>query len=189
MLSTFWNIFINYKLKMVCFIYLCRTSSFLFLSSLDFFCFLCYFLFFVHTLVFQLSAIFSIFSFILFFHRGDNDPLDVCEIGLRILGLAEIVPVKILGTLCLIDGTLQYSTVQIDVVQCRIYGPFFYHRIFMTDLWQNFVFFEVPQIATSLESPTEYLLLHLLFTYIFLIWRKWKKVKENWKIRELKHIK
>ena len=37
-------------------------------------------------------------------HRGDNDPLDVCEIGLRILGLAEIVPVKILGTLCLIDG-------------------------------------------------------------------------------------
>lgn len=37
--------------------------------------------------------------------RGDNDPLDVCEIGLRILGLAEIVPVKILGTLCLIDGT------------------------------------------------------------------------------------
>ena len=35
--------------------------------------------------------------------RGDNDPLDVCEIGLRILGVAEICAVKILGTLCLID--------------------------------------------------------------------------------------
>ena len=29
--------------------------------------------------------------------------MDVCEIGLRILGVAEICAVKILGTLCLID--------------------------------------------------------------------------------------
>jgi inorganic pyrophosphatase len=34
---------------------------------------------------------------------GDNDPLDVCEIGLRIMKVAEISPVKILGVLCLID--------------------------------------------------------------------------------------
>lgn len=44
--------------------------------------------------------------------RGDNDPLDVCEIGLRILGLAEIVPVKILGTLCLIDGMYVLTHIQ-----------------------------------------------------------------------------
>jgi inorganic pyrophosphatase len=36
-------------------------------------------------------------------HPGDNDPLDVCEIGLRILKVGEIVPVKLLGVLCLID--------------------------------------------------------------------------------------
>ena len=47
------------------------------------------------------------------FFRGDNDPLDVCEIGLRILGLAEIVPVKILGTLCLIDGTYVLTHTQL----------------------------------------------------------------------------
>lgn len=34
---------------------------------------------------------------------GDNDPLDVCEIGLRIMKVAEISPVKVLGVLCLID--------------------------------------------------------------------------------------
>ena len=27
--------------------------------------------------------------------KGDNDPLDVCEIGLRILGIGEVVPVKV----------------------------------------------------------------------------------------------
>jgi inorganic pyrophosphatase len=36
-------------------------------------------------------------------HPGDNDPLDVCEIGLRIMKVAEISSVKILGVLCLID--------------------------------------------------------------------------------------
>jgi hypothetical protein len=64
------------------------------------------------------------------FLRGDNDPLDVCEIGLRILGLAEIVPVKILGTLCLIDGTYvlthtqfyfdSYFTLQINSMLHRL---------------------------------------------------------------------
>ena len=78
-------------------------------------------LFYVHALFFLIQSIclcnrlptclhaskqyHSFFPFLAFPLRGDNDPLDVCEIGLRILGLAEIVPVKILGTLCLIDGT------------------------------------------------------------------------------------
>lgn len=41
--------------------------------------------------------------------KGDNDPLDICEIGLRILKLAEITAVKVLGVLCLIDeGDIAY---------------------------------------------------------------------------------
>lgn len=40
-------------------------------------------------------------------HPGDNDPLDVCEIGLRMMKVAEISSVKVLGVLCLIDeGTM-----------------------------------------------------------------------------------
>jgi len=34
---------------------------------------------------------------------GDNDPLDVCEIGLRQIGTATVTQVKVLGVLCLID--------------------------------------------------------------------------------------
>ena len=34
---------------------------------------------------------------------GDNDPLDVCEIGMKILSVGEVCSVKILGVLCLID--------------------------------------------------------------------------------------
>ena len=48
--------------------------------------------------------------------RGDNDPLDVCEIGLRIMKVAEVVPVKILGTLCLIDeGEADWKLIAISV--------------------------------------------------------------------------
>ncbi len=48
--------------------------------------------------------------------KGDNDPLDVCEIGLRILKVAEVVPVKILGTLCLIDeGEADWKIIAISV--------------------------------------------------------------------------
>ncbi|VDN13320.1 unnamed protein product [Dibothriocephalus latus] len=35
--------------------------------------------------------------------KGDNDPIDVCEIGNRILARGSIVPVKILGILAMID--------------------------------------------------------------------------------------
>ena len=34
---------------------------------------------------------------------GDNDPLDVCEIGLRQIGVGETRQVKVLGVLCMID--------------------------------------------------------------------------------------
>jgi len=47
---------------------------------------------------------------------GDNDPLDVCEIGLRIFGVAEVVPVKILGCLCLIDeGEADWKLIAIAI--------------------------------------------------------------------------
>ncbi len=35
--------------------------------------------------------------------KGDNDPLDVCEIGYRVAKRGEVRRVKILGTLALID--------------------------------------------------------------------------------------
>lgn len=48
--------------------------------------------------------------------KGDNDPLDVCEIGLRIMSVAEVVPVKILGTLCLIDeGEADWKLIAIAI--------------------------------------------------------------------------
>ncbi|XP_058522961.1 inorganic pyrophosphatase 2, mitochondrial isoform X2 [Ochotona princeps] len=34
---------------------------------------------------------------------GDNDPIDVCEIGSKVLTRGEVIPVKILGILALID--------------------------------------------------------------------------------------
>jgi inorganic pyrophosphatase len=59
----------------------------------------------------RMSIICYSFSFIFFTvtqvdasgHPGDNDPLDVCEIGLRMMSVGEISSVKILGVLCLID--------------------------------------------------------------------------------------
>eukprot|EP00978_Attheya_sp_CCMP212_P035145 scaffold151220_cov56-Attheya_sp.AAC.5 len=47
--------------------------------------------------------------------RGDNDPLDVCEIGARIIKPGDIRPVKILGVLCMIDeGEADWKLVTID---------------------------------------------------------------------------
>lgn len=37
-------------------------------------------------------------------HGGDNDPIDVCEIGSRVAAVGEIYPVKVLGVLGMIDG-------------------------------------------------------------------------------------
>jgi len=48
--------------------------------------------------------------------RGDNDPLDVCEIGARIIPPASVRPVKVLGVLCMIDeGEADWKVVVIDV--------------------------------------------------------------------------
>jgi len=47
--------------------------------------------------------------------RGDNDPLDVCEIGARIIAPGSIRPVKVLGILCMIDeGECDWKVVVID---------------------------------------------------------------------------
>ena len=47
--------------------------------------------------------------------RGDNDPVDVCEIGSKIVKTGEISPVKILGILCMIDeGEADWKVVAID---------------------------------------------------------------------------
>merc|ERR1711988_328647 len=46
---------------------------------------------------------------------GDNDPLDVCEIGLRIIPTGEVKAVKVLGVLCMIDdGEADWKVVAID---------------------------------------------------------------------------
>lgn len=56
-----------------------------------------------------------------FFHpdaencRGDNDPLDVCEIGCRIVKCGGVRPVKVLGILMMIDeGEADWKIVTID---------------------------------------------------------------------------
>jgi len=47
---------------------------------------------------------------------GDNDPLDVCEIGSEILATGSIVRVKILGSIALIDdGELDWKVIAINV--------------------------------------------------------------------------
>lgn len=47
--------------------------------------------------------------------RGDNDPLDVCEIGSRIIKPGDIRPVKVLGIICMIDeGECDWKVVVID---------------------------------------------------------------------------
>jgi inorganic pyrophosphatase len=46
---------------------------------------------------------------------GDNDPLDVCEIGLRQIPTGVVRPVKVLGILCMIDeGEADWKVVAID---------------------------------------------------------------------------
>ena len=47
--------------------------------------------------------------------RGDNDPLDVCEIGARIIKPGSVRPVKVLGVLLMIDeGECDWKVVAID---------------------------------------------------------------------------
>lgn len=47
---------------------------------------------------------------------GDNDPLDVCEIGSNIIQTGEVKKVKILGSIALIDdGELDWKVIVVDV--------------------------------------------------------------------------
>ena len=46
---------------------------------------------------------------------GDNDPLDVCEIGSRVSVMGEVRPVKVLGILGMIDeGEMDWKVIAID---------------------------------------------------------------------------
>ncbi|KAH7637880.1 inorganic pyrophosphatase Nurf-38 isoform X2 [Dermatophagoides farinae] len=47
--------------------------------------------------------------------KGDNDPIDVIEIGSRVAKRGDVVPVKILGTIALIDeGETDWKIIAID---------------------------------------------------------------------------
>jgi len=48
--------------------------------------------------------------------KGDNDPIDVCEIGTKIHSRGAVVPVKILGVFALIDeGETDWKILAIDI--------------------------------------------------------------------------
>ncbi|XP_030835767.1 inorganic pyrophosphatase-like isoform X1 [Strongylocentrotus purpuratus] len=48
--------------------------------------------------------------------KGDNDPLDVCEIGRKVAKRGEVIQVKVLGTLAMIDeGETDWKIFAIDV--------------------------------------------------------------------------
>ncbi|VDM02455.1 unnamed protein product [Schistocephalus solidus] len=53
--------------------------------------------------------------------KGDNDPIDVCEIGSRILARGSIVPVKILGILAMIDEGNFLSKITLLIVWASDY--------------------------------------------------------------------
>lgn len=56
--------------------------------------------------------------------RGDNDPLDVCEIGLKVIQPGDVRPVKVLGVLCMIDeGEADWKVITIDAEDK--WAPFF----------------------------------------------------------------
>ena len=43
--------------------------------------------------------------------KGDNDPIDVCEIGHRVAKRGDVIQVKVLGTIALIDeGISNFKT-------------------------------------------------------------------------------
>ncbi|CAK7892674.1 inorganic pyrophosphatase, mitochondrial [[Candida] anglica] len=63
---------------------------------------------------------------------GDNDPLDVCEIGTYVGSLGEIKTVKILGSLALIDdGELDWKIIAIDVKDPLSQELFDIHDVFV----------------------------------------------------------
>lgn len=63
---------------------------------------------------------------------GDNDPLDVCEIGANVGKLGELKTVKILGSLALIDdGELDWKIIAIDVEDPLSQELFDIHDVFV----------------------------------------------------------
>lgn len=49
-------------------------------------------------------------------YAGDNDPIDVCEIGSRVCTRGEVIQVKILGVLAMVDeGETDWKVIAIDV--------------------------------------------------------------------------
>ncbi|KAL3173286.1 hypothetical protein MRX96_012411 [Rhipicephalus microplus] len=48
--------------------------------------------------------------------KGDNDPIDICEIGYRVAKRGEVIQVKILGVVALVDeGETDWKLLAIDV--------------------------------------------------------------------------
>lgn len=48
--------------------------------------------------------------------KGDNDPIDVCEIGYRVRSRGDVIQVKVLGIMALIDeGETDWKVIAIDV--------------------------------------------------------------------------
>lgn len=48
--------------------------------------------------------------------KGDNDPIDVCEIGYRVAGRGEVLQVKVLGVMALIDeGETDWKVIAVDI--------------------------------------------------------------------------
>ncbi|KAB7507271.1 Inorganic pyrophosphatase, partial [Armadillidium nasatum] len=48
--------------------------------------------------------------------KGDNDPIDVCEIGYRVAKRGEVLQVKILGAIALLDeGETDWKLIAIDI--------------------------------------------------------------------------
>lgn len=48
--------------------------------------------------------------------RGDNDPIDVCEIGTKVCSRGEVIKVKVLGVLAMIDeGETDWKVIAINV--------------------------------------------------------------------------
>ncbi|XP_072095212.1 inorganic pyrophosphatase-like [Mobula birostris] len=49
-------------------------------------------------------------------YRGDNDPIDVCEIGTKVYERGEVIQVKVLGTLAMIDeGETDWKIIAINI--------------------------------------------------------------------------
>jgi inorganic pyrophosphatase len=49
-------------------------------------------------------------------HKGDNDPLDACEISSSVARTGEVKQVKVLGIFCLLDGgETDWKTIVIDI--------------------------------------------------------------------------